>query len=89
MFGPLTEPDSYIPTRPTETNNEITRAGLLGRDNRDFGPKSAESGSGRADAGVSRDTGGETEPQSDCSQLVARTGVSTKKADAVNVGFVS
>ena len=89
MFDPPTEPNSYIPSRPTETNNEITRAGLLVRDNRDFGPKWAESGGGRPSGGVSRETGGETEPREGRSQLVAATGVSTKKADVVSVGFVS
>ena len=89
VFGPPTEPDSYIPTPSTETNNEITRAGLSCRDNRDFGPKLAEMGHGRPPVGVSRDTGEETEPRPGSSQVVARTGVSTKKADGVSVGFVS
>ena len=61
VFGSLTEPNCDILDRSTETNNEITRAGLSGRDNRDFGPKWAESGHRRWPVGVSRDTGGETE----------------------------
>ena len=89
MFDPPTEPNSYIPDRPTETNNEITRAGLSCRDNRDFGPKWGESADGHPSVGVSRDRGGETEPRVGRSQLVATPGVSTKKADAANVGFVS
>lgn len=89
MYGPLTEPETDIPTRPTETNNEITRAGLSGRDNREFGAESAERGRGRAAVGVARDIGGETEPRQDSSQLVASSGVCTKKADVVSVGFVS
>ena len=89
MFGPPTEAKSYIPNRSTETNNEITRAGLSGRDNREFGRKSAERGHGHPSVGVSRDLGGETEPAGACSQLVAAPGVSTKKADVVSVGFVS
>ena len=88
-FVSPTEPNSYIPDRPTETNNEITRAGLSCRDNRDFGPKWAESGGGHPSARVSRDLGGETGPERDCSQLVATPGVCTKKADVVSVGFVS
>ena len=62
LFGPPTEPNCDFLDRSTETNNEITRAGLSGRDNREFGPKWAESGHGRLRVGVSRDTGGETEP---------------------------
>ena len=89
MFGPPTEPDRDIPTRSTETNNEITRAGLSSRDNRDFGPKSAEKGCWYPRVGVSRDLGGETEPRVASSQLVASSGVCTKKADVVSVGFVS
>ena len=89
VFGPPTEPDSYIPTPSTETNNEITRAGLSGRDNRDFGPKSPRMGGGRPPVDVARDDAGETEPREGSSQVVARTGVSTKKADGVSVGFVS
>ena len=89
MFGSPTEPNCDFLDRSTETNNEITRAGLSGRDNRDFGPKWAESGGGHPWVGVSRDPGGETEPREGNSQLVARTGVCTKKADVVSVGFVS
>ena len=88
-FGPPTEPKSYIPSRSTETNNEITRAGLSGRDNRDFGPKWAESGGGHPSVGVSRDWMERRSPREGSPQLVARTGVSTKKADGVSVGFVS
>ena len=75
VFGPPTEPNSYIP--------------LSGRDNRDFGPKGAESGGGHQSVDVSRDLGGETEPRVASSQLVASSGVCTKKADVVSVGFVS
>ena len=89
MFGSPTEPNCDFLDRSTETNNEITRAGLSGGDNRDFGPKWAESGGGHPSVGVSRDLGRETEPKRACSQLVASSGVSTKKADVVSVGFVS
>ena len=63
VFGSPTEPNSYIPSRPTETNNEITRAGLSWRDNREFGPKWTESDGGHLSVSVSRDLGGETEPE--------------------------
>ena len=62
VFVSPTEPECNIPTRSTETNNEITRAGLWQRHDRDFGGKSAESGRGRPPVDVSRDTGGEREP---------------------------
>lgn len=62
VLGSPTEPECDIPTRPTETNNEITRAGLSGRDNREFGPKSAERGHAWWPMGVARDNGGETLP---------------------------
>ena len=63
VFGLPTEPNSYIPNRSTETNNEITRARLSGRDNRDFGPNWAEGGHAQRTVGVSRDLGEETEPK--------------------------
>ena len=39
VFVPPTGPNCDIPSRPTEPDNEITRAGLSGRDNREIGPK--------------------------------------------------
>ena len=59
------------------------------RNNRDFGANSGENGHRFPPLGISRDTVRETERGIPRSQLVARTGVSTKKADVVSVGFVS
>ena len=63
VFGPLTEPECTFSDRYREPNNEITRAWVMGRDTRDFGAKSGESGHGRPSVDVSRDTGGEREPR--------------------------
>ena len=88
MLGSPTEAECNIPTRSTETNNEITRARLWWRDNRDFGGKSAKTGRGWPPVGVSRDTGGEPESRETSSQLVAAIGVSTEKAQAAGLSFV-
>jgi hypothetical protein len=56
VFVSPTEPNSDILDRSIETNNEITRAGLSGRGNRDFGPKWAEGGDGNPSVGVARAT---------------------------------
>ena len=60
MFVSLTEPERDIPTRPTEPNNEITRAWVMGRDKREFGRKSGEMSGGLPPVNVSRDADGET-----------------------------
>ena len=59
VFVPLTEPETDFPTRSTEPDNELTRARVMGRDNRDLGGKSALRGGGGRSAGVSRRGGRE------------------------------
>lgn len=89
VSAPPLEPESTIPTRCIEPDNQLTRTRLSGRDNRDFGPKRGETGWRGSPSCVSRDTDGEPETRRETSQPVAGTGVETKKADVVSVGFVS
>jgi len=60
VYGSLTEPERDIPTRYTEPNNELTRAWVMGRDKREFGQNSYESGWWCPHGDVARDTLGET-----------------------------
>ena len=61
VFVSPTEPECTFSDRYREPNNVITRAWVMGRDTRDFGPKAVESGQRRPPVDVSRDTGGETQ----------------------------
>ena len=88
MFGPLTEPETDFPTRSTEPDNELTRARVMGRDNRDLGGASASRGGGGWSAGVSRGAGGERGEERAWPQVVARNGVETKKAQGVGLGLI-
>jgi hypothetical protein len=60
----------------------------MGRDTRDFGGKWGDSGLGRPSVDVSRDAGGERERRLAWSQLLARTGDPTKKAQAAGLSLV-
>ena len=63
VFAPPTESERDIPIASSESNNELTRAWVMGRDNREFGQNSYESGCRCPHGDVARDTLGETKPR--------------------------